>query len=64
LIKFNRIGNKLGLAGVFGILLSGGMVANQMVSESAIKSANLRAEGQQIIADIRWKPTMPCGGCK
>lgn len=51
MIKFNRIGNKLGLAGVFGILLSGGMVANQMVSESAIKSANLRAEGQQIIAD-------------
>jgi hypothetical protein len=51
MIKLNRIGNKLGLAGLFGILLSGGMVANQMVSESAINSANHRAEDQQVIAD-------------
>jgi len=51
MIKLNRIGNKLGLAGLFGILLSGGMVVNQMVSESAINSANHRAEDQQVIAD-------------
>ena len=40
MIKLNRIGNKLGAVGLFGVLLSGGMVANQMVSESAINSAN------------------------
>src|ERR1700693_2376340 len=51
MIKLNRIGNKLGAAGLFGVLLSGGMVANQMVSESAINSANQRAAVQQTIAD-------------
>ncbi|HXI08118.1 MAG TPA: methyl-accepting chemotaxis protein [Bradyrhizobium sp.] len=51
MIKLNRIGNKLGLAGLVGILLSAGMVANQVFSEAAIRSANDRAEGQQIIAD-------------
>src|SRR5580658_648958 len=49
MVKFNRIGSKLGLAGAFGILLSGGMVVNQMVSEAAINSANGRAENQQIM---------------
>ena len=33
MIKLNRIGNKLGLAGAIGVLLAAGMVANQMVSE-------------------------------
>ncbi len=51
MIKLNRIGNKLGAVGLFGVLLSGGMVANQMVSESAINSANHRAGLQQAIAD-------------
>jgi len=43
MIKLNRIGNKLGLAGLFGILLSGRMVANQMISEASVNSANRRA---------------------
>jgi methyl-accepting chemotaxis protein len=51
MIKLNRIGNKLGAVGLFGVLLSGGMVANQMVSEQAINSANQRAGVQQTIAD-------------
>jgi hypothetical protein len=48
--KLNRIGNKLGLAGLFGVLLSGGMVINQMTSESAINSANQRAEQQRAVS--------------
>jgi methyl-accepting chemotaxis protein len=51
MIKLNRIGNKLGIVGLFGVLLSGGMVANQMVSETTINSANQRAGVQQTIAD-------------
>ena len=51
MIKLNRIGYKLGAVGLFGVLLSGGMVANQMVSEQAINSANQRAGLQQAIAD-------------
>src|SRR5664279_4583334 len=50
MIKFNRIGNKLGLAGLFGVLLSGGMVVNQIVSDSAVRAANQNAEGQRLIA--------------
>ena len=37
MIKLNRIGNKLGLAGAVGVLLAIGMVANQMVTESKIE---------------------------
>ena len=51
MIKLNRIGNKLGLAGLVGILLSAGMLANQVLSEAAIRSANDRAEAQRIVAD-------------
>ena len=51
MIKFNRIGNKLGAVGIFGVLLSGGMLANQMVTEQAINAANQRANVQQTIAD-------------
>jgi hypothetical protein len=51
MIKLNRIGNKLGAVGLFGVLLSGGMLANQMASESTINSANHRAGVQQTIAD-------------
>jgi len=51
MIKINRIGNKLGLAGLLGVLLSAGMVGNQMISDSAVSLANRRAESQQLIAD-------------
>src|SRR4051812_21141812 len=51
MIKLNRIGYKLGAVGLFGVLLSAGMVANQMASEQAINSANHRAGLQQAIAD-------------
>ena len=33
MIKLNRIGNKLGLAGAVGVLLAIGMVANQIMTE-------------------------------
>ena len=51
MIKLNRIGNKLGAVGLFSVLLAGGMVANQRVSESTINSANDRAGVQQTISD-------------
>ena len=40
MIKLNRIGNKLGLAGAVGILLAAGMVANQMVTEASIEQSS------------------------
>jgi methyl-accepting chemotaxis protein len=51
MIKINRVGNKLGIAGLVGILLSIGVVANQMRTETAITEANRRADVQQKIAD-------------
>src|SRR5258708_35000744 len=51
MIKLNRIGTNLGAVGLFGVLLSIGMVANQMVSEQTINAANNRAGVQQSIAD-------------
>jgi methyl-accepting chemotaxis protein len=51
MIKFNRIGNKLGLAGAVGVLLSIGMVTNQMVTESSVDAANQLAGRQQGVAD-------------
>jgi len=48
--KFNRIGNKLGLVGAVGVLLSVGMVANQMAAVSSVNAANERAETQQGVA--------------
>ncbi len=51
MIKLNRIGNKLGIVGLVGVLLSGGMVVNQKASEQTINSANHRASVQQTIAD-------------
>jgi methyl-accepting chemotaxis protein len=62
MIKLNRIGNKLGAAGLFGVLLSGGMVANQMVSESAINSANERAGVQRTIADHTFQGNIASRG--
>ena len=51
MIKLNRVGYKLGAVGLFGVLLSGGLAANQMISEQAINSANQRASTQQTTAD-------------
>ena len=51
MITFNRVGNKLGLAGVVGILLAGGLVINEMRTEGSINEANRHAEVQQKIAD-------------
>lgn len=48
--KLNRIGNKLGLAGLFGILLAVGLLVNQMISESAVKLASQRADAQEAVA--------------
>jgi methyl-accepting chemotaxis protein len=50
-VKLNRIGNKLGAAGLLGILLAGGMLANQMISEASITRANERATAQSTIAE-------------
>lgn len=53
MIKFNRIGNKLGLAGAIGVLLAAGMVANQMISEMAVEAANVRvARAQRVIDSV------------
>ena len=54
-IKLNRIGNKLGLASLLGILLSVGMVANQSSTESSVTEANQRADTQQQISDSALK---------
>ncbi|MCP9630424.1 methyl-accepting chemotaxis protein [Rhodopseudomonas palustris] len=48
-MKFDRIGNKLGLAGLIGVLLSGGMLINQIVAERKIAAANTVAASQQYI---------------
>jgi methyl-accepting chemotaxis protein len=51
MVKLNRIGNKLGLAGAIGILLSAGLVINQMTSDSEIEAANKRAARSQVMID-------------
>src|SRR2546423_12423461 len=51
MIKLNRIGNKLGLAGAVGVLLAIGMVANQMVTETRIEEGSTRATRSQQVAD-------------
>jgi methyl-accepting chemotaxis protein len=51
MIKFNSVGNKLGLAGLVGILLSIGVVANEMRTEALVSEANRHANVQQSIAD-------------
>ena len=48
MIKLNRIGNKLGLAGAIGVVLAAGMVANQMMSEAAVEAANARVARSQL----------------
>ena len=51
MIKLNRIGYKLGLAGAIGVLLSIGMVTNQIVTEATVAAANDSAERSQRVAD-------------
>jgi methyl-accepting chemotaxis protein len=51
MIKFNRIGNKLGLAGAIGVLLAVGMVANQMMTESRVAGVNDRADRAQRVTE-------------
>ena len=51
MIKLNRIGNKLGFAGAIGVLLSIGLVANQMMSEAEINAANQRTARSQRVID-------------
>ena len=62
MIKFNRIGYKLGAVGLFGLLLAGGMLANQMMSESAIDAANERAGVQRTISDHTVKANIALRG--
>src|ERR1700712_1075202 len=51
MVKFNRIGNKLGLAGAVGLLLSVGMIGNQMIAASTVAGANDRADCSQRVAE-------------
>jgi methyl-accepting chemotaxis protein len=51
MIKLNRIGNKLGLAGAVGVLLSIGVVANQMTTESSVAGVNDRADRAQRVTE-------------
>ena len=50
MMKLNRIGYKLGAAGLLGVVLTAGMIVNQMMSEAAVEAANSRAATQQAIA--------------
>jgi methyl-accepting chemotaxis protein len=43
-MTLNRIGNKLGLAGAFGVLLAAGLMANQMSTDASVAAAHERAE--------------------
>lgn len=52
MIRLNRIGNKLGLAGVVGILLSIGVVANGFRAEQLVAEVNRAANIQLNIADV------------
>src|SRR3954451_4810672 len=52
MIKLNRIGYKLGLAGALSVLLAVGMAANQIMTEAAVTDANQRAARSQKVADV------------
>jgi methyl-accepting chemotaxis protein len=51
MIKLNRIGYKLGLAGAVGVLLAIGMAANQMMTEATVSAVNDRAGRSQRVSD-------------
>ncbi|QDM30824.1 hypothetical protein FNL55_05345 [Tardiphaga sp. vice352] len=64
MIKINSVGNKLGLAGLLGIVLSVGVVANQIRTEAAITQANRHADVQQTIADYARKVESELGNMR
>jgi methyl-accepting chemotaxis protein len=51
MIKLNRIGYKLGLAGAVAVLLAIGMAANQMMTEASVSAVNDRAGRSQRVSD-------------
>jgi methyl-accepting chemotaxis protein len=51
MIKINSVGMKLGVAGLLGILLSVGVVANGMRAEKTVAEVSQHADVQQKIAD-------------
>jgi methyl-accepting chemotaxis protein len=51
MIKLNRIGYKLGLAGAVGVLLAIGMAGNQVMTEASVSAVNDRAGRLQRISD-------------
>jgi methyl-accepting chemotaxis protein len=51
MIKLNRIGYKLGLAGAVGVLLAMGMAANQMMTDASVSAVNDRAGRSQRVSD-------------
>src|SRR5258708_16679162 len=51
MIKLNRIGYKLGLAGAVAVLLAIGMAANQMMTEATVSAVNDRAGRSQRVSD-------------
>jgi methyl-accepting chemotaxis protein len=51
MIKLNRIGYKLGLAGAISVLLAVGMAANQMMTEASVSAVNDRAGRSQRVSD-------------
>jgi len=51
MIKLNRIGNKLGIAGAIGVFLSVGLVVNQMTSDAEIEATNKRTARSQRVID-------------
>ena len=55
MIKLNRIGNKLGIAGIISILLAGSMVFVQMSSEATVAEANRKAANQVSIEESAFE---------
>jgi methyl-accepting chemotaxis protein len=51
MIKLNRIGYKLGLAGLLSVVLAASMVANQMITETHVAGSTERAGRSQRVAD-------------
>ncbi|MFC0243789.1 methyl-accepting chemotaxis protein [Rhodopseudomonas telluris] len=51
MIKLNRIGNKLGLAGLIGISLAVGMVVNQSVTETKVAAATRQADQEAAVSE-------------
>jgi methyl-accepting chemotaxis protein len=51
MIKLNRIGYKLGLAGAVGVLLAMGMAANQMMTDASVSAVNDGAARSQRVSD-------------